>query len=154
MSSPYPIVVTKTRLHFKSGSSDKEYHLVRIVCANGNAMLIKRWGKTATWGQMDVLTGTGTAATRDRIWNEKVGKGYEQTHHVTEEAQNYNEFSALVPGYLKKLTPEQIAHVLGDTAPDKGVREGFKPTAPAEPPPPPPSEAERYAANPLWGAFS
>nr|AJW30269.1 hypothetical protein pLM21S1_p151 [Sinorhizobium sp. LM21] len=77
--SIYPIKSRTITLDHRGGT--KSYHLVLIEAANGNCVVINRWGKTGAFGEMKVETFDSPIKAQkawDKKEREKTGKGYAQ----------------------------------------------------------------------------
>lgn len=169
MTSLFPITIYKTTLHSNKGGSNKDYHLVTIYTKNGPALLIKRWGKAGTWGQMEFVRGSQIQIEQRRndVYREKTSsaRGYEQIATARVTADDAADFiTKLGSAYYYKLG-DNLEYILPGAS-LKGQKQGTKVEAwdevapgkfmPAEKAPVAKvtTEAERYANNPLWGAFS
>lgn len=157
MADPFPISIRKTKLKFKSGSSDKEYHILEILsAADGRALLIKRWGKSDTWGQLGFYAGSKSQVIfeRNSVYREKITKGYEEINDAVVVCEAESQFiDKLGAGYFRAIVGTRLGE--GKIATDASGRARTAVDAMPEPPKPKPqTDAERYAHNPAWGLFA
>jgi predicted DNA-binding WGR domain protein len=83
--SVYPIKMRTISLDHRGGT--KSYHLMMIEAANGNCVVVNRWGKTGVFGEMKVETFDSPVKAQkawDKKEREKTGKGYSQTGSTRE----------------------------------------------------------------------
>lgn len=163
-------LISSRSLRHRSGT--KEYHLLSIENRDtGNSIIVTRWGKTSTWGQLKVERGSRSQV--EKIWNakthEKEKGGYEQTRNKTVEVASASEIIKIVgPQYYKNVGADNLKFV--DSSLDtNGVKDPVetnwieKPdgtwaadSAPRKSVPTPPAEEsfeDRQARDPLWGMF-
>lgn len=96
----FPVTVEKTRLEHNAGT--KAYFIVVITTSSGRSLVINRWGKVGTWGQMKVerfekiLDAKKTAALKH---GQKIGNGYilEKTEKRT--AENEDDLKRVLGSY-------------------------------------------------------
>jgi predicted DNA-binding WGR domain protein len=170
----YPIALRKKSMLHRQGT--KEYHQVLITNGEGKAVLIQRWGKRNTEGQMSVQTyddayqAVGMFDAKDR---DKKRNGYEHdpARDTIVECKDEAEFrKKLGHIYLHKLGVANLEHIApgADTsnvkdpepppqfdANGKVVRKGYQPkhtftdfVEPAKP-----TVAEEVAQNENWGMW-
>lgn len=173
--SIYPIKSRSISLDHRGGT--KSYHLMIIEAANGKCVVINRWGKTGSFGEMKVETFDSPVAAQkafDKKEREKGRNGYSQTGSTrdTEAADaselvkaigmaTFNKMGAaavkhLDPNFdttgMREADPPQYDEETGrklDTARRANLDEMMRQQKAAE-------EAavlEAYAANDLYGRF-
>lgn len=170
----YPIALRKKSMLHRQGT--KEYHQVLITNGEGRALLINRWGKKNTEGQMkvDVFQDVGQAIEMfDAKDRDKKRNGYDHdpARDAIVQAEDEAEFrKKLGVLYLAKLGADNLEHIApgadttGVRAPDplpefdregKIVRKGYQPrnkfTDFIEPAGP--SVADEVAHNENWGSW-
>lgn len=121
--SVYPMHVLKETLNHKGGT--KSFHLMEIVNAKGNAVLITRWGKTGTFGQFDVKSftdGDNCKKAYSKKRAEKTKKGYMPTPSDMDIVQSEQELRLLLGvGYLSRFGADNL-RVLDPNADTTGIR--------------------------------
>ncbi|MCP1540031.1 WGR domain-containing protein [Methylorubrum extorquens] len=172
----YPIAIRKKSMLHRQGT--KEYHQVLIVNGEGRAVLVQRWGKKNTTGQMKVETfeRSEMAVTSFEMKDSEKRShrgGYEHDAGRDNliECANAAEFAkALGPHLRFNMGAANLLHVAPDLdvsgvkEPDpvpefdrdgKVVRKGYQPkhvfkdfVDPAAP-----TVEEEVAANPNWGSW-
>lgn len=168
----YPISIQRRTLSFEQGRSSKEYHIIYIETAGGRALVINRWGRKGSWGQMQVFAfsklteAASYAAEKER---EKIGKGYSVSAvpPVQVCADEYDFRMRLGPQYIANLNPDNLRFLLGEDVDTTGVRERENPEFEQTPDgrwvrkekplntikDPEPTVEEQVSRNPLWGLF-
>lgn len=159
--STFPIKCQKLTMDHRGGT--KSYHLLQLTNTDGEAILVKRWGKTGAFGQMDVRR--GNAHDMASLWNaihrEKTSglKGYEPGEIKGFNAMTEDELKKFVTVPLwTKLGADNIKHVIPEAS-AIGVKdpeviewgEDGKPV-PKKPLEMPDTE-NRTKTNPNWGMF-
>lgn len=126
----YPAEVYKVYLEHQGGT--KFYELTRVVMGNEASLVIRRFGKVKTFGEVIVTRFSNlTAADKEfsKLFKEKTSgrKGYKLSRDVEQDAVDLNELRILVGrGLFAKLSPEDLKHI--DPAIDtSGVRDTDKP---------------------------
>lgn len=170
----YPIALRKKSMIHRQGT--KEYHQVLITNGDGKALLIQRWGKRNTEGQMQVVAynTTGAAVSEfDKKDRQKRSNGYEHDSSrdtIVECADEFEFRKKLGHIYLHKLGPKNLEHIApgADTSnvvdaeeppvfdPNgRVVRKGYEPrhkfTDFVEPPKP--TVESQVAENENWGLW-
>lgn len=171
MDMIYPIKIERMTLAYEQGRSAKEYHIVQINMANGRSVVITRWGRKGSWGQMlaapfDKFEGACHFADEKR--RDKQNKGYRVTSSGAVDCVDEYKFrSVLGPQYVTNIGPDILKFILGDEVDTTGVRmrenPEFEQTADGrwvrkEKPlntikDPEPTLEEQVSRNPLWGMF-
>lgn len=161
------ILIRKVSMQHRGGT--KEYHLLSVRnTTTGKAILVTRWGKTGTWGQMKTEKGTETDVSRafDAKFDEKSGRGYRITNEKNASAANADEAQHIIGiTYWPQIGAANLEHVLPgvDTT---GVREAKPATwketkdgkwerddKPEHSMPTKEDEIAEAKANPNWGLF-
>lgn len=175
--SVFPIAIRKKSMLHRQGT--KEYHQVLVVTGDDRAMLIQRWGKKNTWGDMKTEVfrdvGQASAAFEAKDREKRSGRGgYENdaSRDTIVECNDEAEFRAklgrqyffkagannldfIVPGIdtegVEFVTPSEFEEV----APGRVVRKGYQPrhTFTDFEKPHVPTVEEQVADNPDWGMF-
>jgi predicted DNA-binding WGR domain protein len=168
----FPLKVTKRSFDHRGGT--KEYHTLLIAASNGDerGLLVKRWGKTGAWGQLQFIGGDTTRVTAeyDKVIREKSGRGYSPTKQTDRTVNSVAELrEAVGPGYWREMG-SYLPDLLPDVDPaefvgaksaaeprwdDEGNPTGAGPRKPklVDETPPSMTVTEQIAANPLWGSF-
>lgn len=161
------IAVRKVSMSHRSGT--KEYHLLLIVNADeGTGILVSRWGKAGTWGQMK--SEKGSASDCLRAFNakqyEKESRGYRSSFDKSEQFVSADDAKPFIGmTYWPQIGAANLQHVFPgvDTS---GVREA-KPAVwkekegggwerdekPEHSMPSKEDEIAEAKANPNWGLF-
>lgn len=169
----FPFAIRKVSLEHRGGT--KEYHLVCIQSKDsksGPSLLIKRWGKKGTWGQVQFIRGNAFEVEDEftKIQRQKEGRGYDVTSENRNGAEDIDGLrKVLGPGYWRDMGKELPYLMPGkDPSAFKGARAAVEPRfdddgnpTGAEPPkpkliddlPPPKTREELIESNPLWGSF-
>lgn len=109
------LVSRRTLLH---AQGTKEYHLLSVVNnKTGRALVVFRWGKKGSWGQMQVQTGTISAIRKlyQEKTHEKEKGRYNQTNDTAIKAETDADVKRLVtPPYWAKLGSDNIKYVMPD----------------------------------------
>lgn len=108
----YPVIVQKLSLKHRLGS--KEYHIVLIANANGG-LIVNRWGKTGTWGQMqtDFHLSDAAKSAFEAKRREKEGRGYHEERITTVVCDDYDAFNkALGPQYMMQIGGDNLNRIV------------------------------------------
>lgn len=170
----YPIALRKKSMLHRQGT--KEYHQVLITNGEGKAVLIQRWGKRNTEGQMSVEAFHGTERAVEKFDHkdrDKRRNGYEHdpSRDTIVECKDETEFrKKLGHIYLHKLGPANLEHIApgADTSNVKDpepppefdrngrvVRKGYEPKHKFDGfvEPPKPTVEQQVAENENWGLW-
>lgn len=112
--SVYPITSKIVSLDHQGGT--KSYHLHLIQAANGNCVVINRWGKTGSFGEMKVETFDSPVKAQrafDKKETEKTRKGYRQTSSARETtAKDSSELvKAVGVTFFNKMGVAAVSHL-------------------------------------------
>lgn len=168
----FPINMHKRKLVHKGGM--KEYHTVILLTDDDRALVIRRWCKVKSWGQMEVECFSdrevGSNAFFAKI-EEKSKRGYVVDPGISHEVLDLSDLKRILGAqYWAQLGPENAEWLIpgvdttGIKAPpmatwEKTDKTGrYKRVEPPlltieQPPPREPTIDERVAQNPNWGMF-
>lgn len=174
MSGSYPITISKESIRNPdSASGGKDYHAVLIATADQRGMVIKRWGKSGSWGTGFKVEPFNSVEEAKReyvsILKEKRKRGYRKdliapspTPHVANTEEEFKRILGVMlwphlgPDALRWIDPAMnvTGAKLKKTIEWKQLDDGrYVPAeeAPKIIPEPQENTEERAAADPLWG---
>ncbi|QNH71691.1 hypothetical protein V1VFAS_096 [Rhizobium phage V1VFA-S] len=127
--SVYPIKVHSISLDHRGGT--KSYHLMMIQAANGNSVVVYRWGKTGVFGETKIETYDSPVKAQkgwDKKEREKTNNGYSQTGPVVEKTANDASelMAAIGRNMFAKLGASNVKH-LDPSFDTSGMREADDP---------------------------
>ncbi|WP_168342099.1 WGR domain-containing protein [Rhizobium leguminosarum] len=127
--SVYPIKVHSISLDHRGGT--KSYHLMMIRAANGNTVVVYRWGKTGVFGEVKIETYDGPIKAQkgwDKKEREKTNNGYSQTGPAVEKTANDASelMAAIGRNMFAKLGASNVKH-LDPSFDTNGMREADDP---------------------------
>jgi predicted DNA-binding WGR domain protein len=127
--SVYPIKVHSISLDHRGGT--KSYHLMMIEAANGNSVVVYRWGKTGVFGEIKIETFDSPIKARkgwEKKEREKTSNGYSQTGPAVEKvAADASELMAAIGrNMFAKLGASNVKH-LDPSFDTSGMREADDP---------------------------
>ncbi|MBO6511881.1 MAG: WGR domain-containing protein [Roseibium sp.] len=117
--SVYPVEIRKNRLRAQGrGGGTKDYVVITLTSQEDHTLLIKRWGKTGSMGQMSCEThATYATATKEagNLINSKTKRGYSLVDTTSSKAADEAElkkvlglgtWSKIDPAHLKFIDPD------------------------------------------------
>ncbi|WP_276122587.1 WGR domain-containing protein [Pararhizobium qamdonense] len=126
----YPLDFAHYALEFSDGGrSNKHYNATLLIAPNGMSILVKRWGKIGSIGEMKVekfAIQKKAESEFEKIVQSKLGKGYETRSHNMKQINAEGELRmAFGPAVWPKLPGSALEHVLPgfDTAGRKELGE-------------------------------
>jgi predicted DNA-binding WGR domain protein len=165
----FPITVVKQTLEHRT--HEKDYHQVLIRRPDGRSLLVQRWGRRGSFGQMQVLA-LPDALSSDLAYREKLrekeSRGYEPQPVRLFTVATENELKKMLATVWLKLGADNIKHLLPDASTD-AVRDPppvaewgtdkdgkpvlLNPVKPKAVKETEPTIADRVAVDPEWGAW-
>ena len=144
--------VTLVAMDHQGGT--KRYSLLMVENKDsGAAICVKRWGKTGTWGQLEVVKGDVSTCQKafESKLREKRGGGYEvKTNDAKTHVDKETMLSAIGP-YRHKLDKSVLGYITGDSSVDNPWDETPAPDFDSDEPVK--SATSGTASHPEWGSW-